>query len=144
MKTNNSKTINALSNLLEQKGLAQIRDTVQDIKSDVQKLSKNKNPIRNIARINKSETVNSKYLIGELDQILKTRTIERTKYYIQRLIRALSETKTGKMNDLNLHKWKEYDDILIDSLWVFKDAMLPALITEAIGVILFRKFPINY
>jgi DNA modification methylase len=64
--------------------------------------------------------VSSKYLIGELDQILAARTIERAKYYVQRLIRALSETKTGAMNDLNLHRWKEYDDILTDSLWILE------------------------
>ena len=68
----------------------------------------------------KNHRVRSEYLLGELDQILDTRTIERTKYYIQRLIRALSEIKTGKINDLNLHRWKEYDDILTDSLWVLE------------------------
>jgi DNA modification methylase len=26
--------------------------------------------------------------------------------------------KTGKINDLNLNRWKEYDDIITDSLWV--------------------------
>jgi DNA modification methylase len=64
--------------------------------------------------------VRSKYLIGELDQILDAQSLDRAKYYIQRLIRALSETKTGTVNDLNLRRWKEYDDILTDSLWVIE------------------------
>jgi DNA modification methylase len=34
------------------------------------------------------------------------------------LVRALSETKTGTINDLNLHRWKEYNDLLTDSLWI--------------------------
>ena len=59
-------------------------------------------------------------MLDELGQILKTQNIERTKYYIQRLIRALSEIKIGKINDLNLHRWKEYDDILTDSLWILE------------------------
>jgi DNA modification methylase len=55
----------------------------------------------------------------ELDQILKTKTIERTKYYLKRLVKSLSEKKIGKINDLNLNRWKEYDDLITDSLWIF-------------------------
>ena len=55
----------------------------------------------------------------ELEQILNTQTIERTKYYIKRLKKSLSEKKIGKINDLNLNRWKEYDDLLTDSLWIF-------------------------
>ena len=56
----------------------------------------------------------------ELEQILNTQTIERTKYYIKRLIKSLSEKKIGKVNDLNLNRWKEYDDLITDSLWIFR------------------------
>ncbi len=65
-----------------------------------------------------NEKVNFSFLNGEFEQILKTRTIERTKYYIIRLIKSLSEIKPCKVNDLNLNRWKEYDDILTDSLWI--------------------------
>lgn len=54
----------------------------------------------------------------EVEQILKTHTIERTKYYIKRLIKSLSEKRVGKINDLNLNRWKEYEDIITDSLWI--------------------------
>lgn len=64
------------------------------------------------------QSIGKKYLIGELKQILQTKTIERTKYYLNRLIRGLSEQKTGKINDLNLNRWKEYDDLITDSLWI--------------------------
>ena len=60
-----------------------------------------------------------KLMETELEQILNTQTIERTKYYIKRLIKSLSEKKIGKVNDLNLNRWKEYDDIITDSLWIF-------------------------
>lgn len=59
------------------------------------------------------------FLISELEQILKTQTLERTKYYIRRLIKALSEEKKSKYNDLNLNKWKQYNHIITDSLWLF-------------------------
>jgi len=58
------------------------------------------------------------YIKNELEQISETRTLERTKYYIQRLVKGLSEIRTGKINDLNLNRWKEYDDLITDSLWV--------------------------
>jgi DNA modification methylase len=62
----------------------------------------------------------SKLFEKELDQILKTKTIERTKYYLKRLVKSLSEKKVGKINDLNLNRWKEYDDLKTDSLWIFE------------------------
>ncbi len=65
-----------------------------------------------------NQSVKKNFLIGELQQIIETRTIVRTRYYINRLIKSLSEQKTGKINDLNLNRWKEYDDLITDSLWI--------------------------
>lgn len=64
--------------------------------------------------------VNSTYLKNELRQIYDSRTIERAKYYTTRLIRALSDVRTSKINDINLNRWKEYSDIITDSLWVIE------------------------
>jgi DNA modification methylase len=58
------------------------------------------------------------FLLREIEQILKTRTIERTHYYVNRLIKSLSERKSSNINELNLNRWKEYDDIITDSLWI--------------------------
>jgi DNA modification methylase len=120
MKSNNTKIINTLSKLLDQKSLVQVRAGVQDIKTDVENHSDGENTFQKRISNKEFRTVRSKYVLRELDQILSTRTVKRTKYYIRRLIRALSETKTGKMNDLNLHRWKEYDDIFTDSLWILE------------------------
>ncbi len=57
-------------------------------------------------------------LWAELQQILETRTLRRTHYYLRRLRRGLTEVRTGRINDINLNRWKEYDDILTDSLWI--------------------------
>jgi len=54
----------------------------------------------------------------ELMQILDSRTLDRARYYIRRLMKGLTEVKVGKLNDLNLNRWKEYSDILTDSLWL--------------------------
>ena len=68
---------------------------------------------------NKSE-VKKEFIINDLDQILRTSSIERTKHYINRLIKGLTENKTSKINDLNLNRWKEYEDLITDSLWILK------------------------
>jgi hypothetical protein len=57
-------------------------------------------------------------LNSELDQILEARTIERAKYYVKRLELGVKKVKTSKVNDINLHRWKEQTDIITDSLWV--------------------------
>lgn len=64
------------------------------------------------------QSVSKEYLVGELQQVALTKTLERTKYYINRLIKSLSVKKTGKINDLNLNRWKEYNDLITDSLWI--------------------------
>jgi hypothetical protein len=61
--------------------------------------------------------INKEYLLSEFSQILKSQTAERTKYYIKRLIKSITEIRLGKLNDINLNRWKEYQDIFTDSLW---------------------------
>jgi 16S rRNA G966 N2-methylase RsmD len=63
-------------------------------------------------------TLRKDVLISELNQILDTQTIGRAKYYLKRLEDGIQGVKTSKINDINLHRWKEYDDIITDSLWV--------------------------
>lgn len=57
-------------------------------------------------------------LTSELDQIIAARTIERARYYVKRLKRGVKKVKTSKINDINLHRWKEHTDVITDSLWV--------------------------
>jgi hypothetical protein len=59
-------------------------------------------------------------LLADLDQILATHTLQRTHYYIARLRKAAAEVRIGKINDINLNRWKEYDEIITDSLWVME------------------------
>ncbi|MGC8830916.1 MAG: TRM11 family SAM-dependent methyltransferase, partial [Verrucomicrobiia bacterium] len=57
-------------------------------------------------------------VLSELNQILESQTLERAKYYLKRLEDGIQKIKTGKINDINLLRWKEYDDIITDSLWI--------------------------
>ena len=108
-----SDILNTISNSLTQTDLKQIRKDFSDLLTS---LSKQNKEIINIDNLLAS--VKKDFLIKEINQILKTQTIERTKYYIKRLEKSLTETKQSKINDLNLNRWKEYDDIITDSLWI--------------------------
>jgi DNA methylase len=57
-------------------------------------------------------------LATELEQVLAARTIERARYYLKRLARGVEDRQTSAINDINLRRWKEYDEVITDSLWV--------------------------
>src|SRR5690606_8284183 len=107
--------VQSLNEVLQSDDISVIRKNISLLKNKIQ--SSKENEVTLMLNGDK-EIVNLSFLNGELEQILKTRTIERTKYYITRLIKGLSEIKPGKVNDLNLNRWKEYNDIITDSLWV--------------------------
>lgn len=95
------------------------------IKFEIQKVIEViKNPrkdylgLLNISSNGDTAKVNKEILLEDLSQIAEAQTIERAKYYINRLKKSLTEIKTSKINDLNLNRWKEYQDILTDSLWI--------------------------
>jgi DNA modification methylase len=114
MGLNKIKIIQTVSPLLEERSLSRIRHVIQRLIIDIEKVSRVK------VSHDTTNARRSKYILDELDQILYARTIKRTKYYINRLTRALTETKTSGVNDLNLHRWKEYNDIFTDSLWILE------------------------
>jgi hypothetical protein len=62
--------------------------------------------------------VSRSFLLGELVQMERARTLSRARYYVDRLKRSILETNPGKINDINLNRWKEYEEILTDSLWL--------------------------
>jgi len=108
--------ISKLDNLILKENLESIKKSILDLFNEIETLSE-----KNI-KFNTSgneESIGKKLLLKELKQILDTQTIERTKYYLNRLLKSLSVHKEGKINDLNLNRWKEYDDIITDSLWIF-------------------------
>ncbi len=58
------------------------------------------------------------YLHAAIDQIMAALTIDRAHYYVDRLIKSITAVRRGPLNDLNLNRWKEYPDLLTDSLWI--------------------------
>lgn len=95
------------------------KEKLSEIRTALEQLSKKIN-VSDSIKTGNGINISSAYLQKEIAQINKTQTIERTKYYLNRLIKSLTQVKTVKINDLNLNRWKEYDDIITDSLWVIK------------------------
>lgn len=108
-----SDLLSIISTSLELSNLNEIKKDFSDLLSNLKK-QKNKNIVLGDWFL----TISKDYLTGEINQILEAQTIERTKYYVKRLQKSLTETKQSKINDLNLNRWKEYDDIITDSLWI--------------------------
>ena len=99
------------------KNLETIKGETENLNKKILKLSRQQNISYSLN--GKKQKIGKELLLIELEQILQTRTIERTHYYLNRLIKSLEIQKEGKINDLNLNRWKEYNDIITDSLWIF-------------------------
>lgn len=107
-----------LTELLTVDDFSKIKLGIEEIKGNITNLKTDRLGFLNIGLNGDTIKIDANYLNKEINQILETHTLERTKYYIQRLIKSLTEIKTSKINDLNLNRWKEYDDIITDSLWI--------------------------
>ncbi|MDY0083105.1 MAG: DNA methyltransferase, partial [Ignavibacteriaceae bacterium] len=106
-----SDLIKFISDSLKKSDLTEIKNDFSALLSEIKK-SRKKDILVNDVSVAKG------FISGEINQILETLTLERTKYYIKRLMKSLTETKHNKINDLNLNRWKEYDDLITDSLWI--------------------------
>ena len=116
---NKAKVLAVLNSLLEKDDLRTIKSKISGILSNIESFRNDRIGILNIDNNGDTVRIRNTYFVNELNQIIETRTMERAKYYVERLIKSLSETRTSKINDINLYRWKEYNDILTDSLWLF-------------------------
>lgn len=103
------------------------RERFIDIKSDVQGMLSEieQNPDNNpwaagISTNGRTYVTDKDIFISNLHQIYESKTVERTRYYLSRLKISITRVKTGKVNDINLNRWKEYKDVRTDSLWIDK------------------------
>lgn len=117
--SNHDDFLLAINSCLNKSNLNEIRKDITHLKSKTIKGTNGNNGYILIKTESDLIEYSSKLFEKELNQILETKTIERTKYYLKRLIKSLSEKKIGKINDINLNRWKEYDDLITDSLWIF-------------------------
>lgn len=115
---NKIKFIEEVDEALKNKEITSLRKKVYFI-STIVNYPKNDNiGLRNIDTNGDTVVLKKGPLLEELKQIQEAQTIERAGYYLERLKKGVTEIKTSKVNDINLNRWKEYTDILTDSLWI--------------------------
>jgi hypothetical protein len=115
---NKEKFLDTLRESINISELRELKNQVSDLKKIVSFPKEDKDGLLNIGSNGDTVTLRKDVLISEIDQILEAQTVERAKYYLQRLEKSIQDIKTSKINDINLHRWKEYDDIITDSLWI--------------------------
>ncbi len=104
-----------LGEVADETDLALLKARVGEVRRCVSSLK----PAGNLIDANASAVhLRRDVLVSELDQILDAQTLERASYYVKRLERGIKNVKTSKLNDINLNRWKEYPEIITDSLWV--------------------------
>lgn len=116
---NQPKILEEIERLLGENNLTDIKRSLLRLKESLTSLRSDQNGYLNITNNGDTISYDSRRLADELKQIIETRSLERTKYYLERLRKSITEVKTSKINDLNLNRWKEYDDLITDSLWIF-------------------------
>ncbi len=116
---NKSKFLEILDELLKIQDLSQLKLRLKELKSNLTSINHDKMGILNIDKNGDTIEIKYDYIKDELIQIEETLTLQRAKYYLKRLKKSLTEVKTNKINDINLNRWKEYSEIITDSLWLF-------------------------
>ena len=116
---NKEKLIQVLEEINNLGNLTSIKNRIIALKKIVRFPKSDREGLLNIVPNGDTVSLRRDVISSELNQILEARTLERAKYYIKRLTNSVQKVKTSKINDINLHRWKEYDEIITDSLWIF-------------------------
>lgn len=95
-----------------------LKSKIMALKDVISCTTDDENGVLNIDTIEKTISLRKKVFFSELEQILGSHTIDRAKYYLRRLKSSILGIKTNNINDINLLRWKDYDTIITDSLWV--------------------------
>ncbi|MGC8673279.1 MAG: TRM11 family SAM-dependent methyltransferase [Thermoplasmata archaeon] len=118
---NKEKFIQFLNSVHSQNDLNLFKKRIRKL---INIIAKPENDMESLLNINANgDTISFRrdILISELNQILNSQTLDRARYYLKRLENGIIKIKNGKINDLNLLRWKEYDNIITDSLWIFSN-----------------------
>jgi hypothetical protein len=115
---NRDKLLTALGEVFAEEGLTELKRGISFIKSSLEAGAPDHGRLISSDADWDAVSFARQVLVAELNQILEARTIERARYYLKRLARGVEGTKNGKINEINLFRWKEYEEILTDSLWL--------------------------
>jgi len=117
---NRDKFLSLLKEIDAMEDLVEIKNRVTKLKNTLVNYKNDEEGLLNINSDGDTITRREDVLLSELGQILDSRTVERAKYYLKRTKNGVQGKKTNKINDINLALWKEYDEIITDSLWVLE------------------------
>ena len=115
---NKEKLVEVLSEVATLNDLSFIKNRIFTLKDIITNHKKDQEGILNIDANGDTISLRIDVLTSELNQILESQTLERAKYYLNRLKESIQKVKTNKINEINLLRWKEYDENITDSLWV--------------------------
>ena len=118
MIVNKSRILEMILKLKREESLPSLKNNILHLKHQLTNTKSDKIGLLNIDSNGDTIKIAQKYLFDEIQQIAEAQTIERAKYYIGRFEKGITKTKTSKINDINLNRWKEYTDICTDSLWI--------------------------
>lgn len=117
---NKEKFAQVLQGIKILSNLNSLKNRIITLKNIITYPKNDREGILNIDANGDTISVRRDVLVSELNQILEARTLERANYYLGRLKNGVQRIKTSKVNDINLLRWKEYDDIITDSLWMLE------------------------
>ncbi len=115
---NKSKILTLAEKLKAEQSLSSLRNSVVRLEGYLRSVKMDKVGVLNIDSNGDTITMSQKYVFDQLNQIVECQTLDRAKYYVERFEKAITQVRTSKINDINLNRWKEYDDIRTDSLWI--------------------------
>jgi len=115
---NKSKILALAEKLKAEESLSSLRDSVVRLEGYLRSVKMDKVGVLNIDSNGDTITISQKHVFDQLNQIAECQTLDRAKYYVERFEKAITQVRTSKINDINLNRWKEYDDIRTDSLWI--------------------------
>jgi len=115
---NKSKILTLTEEFKQENSLPSLRNSVFRLESHLRSVKMDKVGVLNIDSNGDTITMSQKYVFEQLNQIVESQSLDRAKYYIERFEKAITQVRTSKINDINLNRWKEYEDIRTDSLWI--------------------------
>jgi len=115
---NKERLVHLLDNIEGIERLNLLKSKIMALKDVISCPTNDENGVLNIDAVENTVSLRKDVFVSELDQILESHTINRAKYYLRRLKRSIQGVKTSTINDINLLRWKDYDSIITDSLWV--------------------------
>ena len=94
-------------------------EKINDLKKLKDKITELKNSLNNFVLDGEPNgiKVSKSTFTKELEQLEETLTLQRLSHYINIIKKGFEKQKNGKINDINFNRWKEYENIMTDSLW---------------------------